>query len=143
MTPQPVKQRSGRSRSLTRCDLPSVQDMQTLPSDLLEMLQAGIHPSAYYQGQGQDDKGRTFHRFNYSDRGELCYTGNVHEGSQNFSCFVTPDGMAFMRCFSERCSGHPPHSLGQVTLPFASVARFRSRFSVLLQKCPTTHKRDF
>ena len=87
----------------------AVTSMQV--SRILEMLQAGRHPTAYYQGAGVDNKGRTFYRFNYSDRAEPCFSGNIH-ANNNFSCFVFPDGQAVARCFSSRC--RDLYILGQV-----------------------------
>ena len=93
----------------------SRDDTDTLhAARLLELLRERVHPSVYPCGAGVDHKGRTFYRFNYTDRTEPCYTGHAHEGSQNLRAFVTADGMGFAWCFSERCRDQGAFRLGQV-----------------------------
>eukprot|EP00873_Tetraselmis_striata_P036402 jgi/Tetstr1/456666/TSEL_043367.t1 len=78
---------------------------------LLEMVQQDPHPSAYFRDSGTDNsRSRTYFRFDYTDRSELCYTGDTHS-AQNCKCFVMPDGEAFMQCFSRRRRKTHPRAL--------------------------------
>lgn len=73
---------------------------------MLELLQAGIHPTAYSdRSHGEEDayNPELGIKFNYSDRNEACYSGCVHDGTQNLRCWVYNGGI-FMKCYSDNCN---------------------------------------
>jgi hypothetical protein len=58
-----------------------------------------IHPTAIFTGKSFSSNG---YRFTYTDREELCYTGNKHK-SNGFMVFYEKDGEINMKCLSENC----------------------------------------
>jgi len=102
--PPAVFQRQARLPSSRAARVPpqSRDGLSFKATRLLEMVQQDPHPSAYFRDSGTDNsRSRTYFRFDYTDRSELCYTGDTHT-AQNCKCFVMPDGEAFMQCFSRR-----------------------------------------
>ena len=86
---------------------------------MLDLLRRDMHPSAFHDRRPAED---AFDRavgvkFNYSDRREPCYTGNIHEGEQNMRCFVDPAGNCLVKCFSAACANHAPASIGRLAEP--------------------------
>ncbi|KAJ3005838.1 hypothetical protein HKX48_000438, partial [Thoreauomyces humboldtii] len=71
---------------------------------MTEREQSRLHLSAYLAGGAVDlfdaSKGA---KFNYRDRSEPCFTDAVHDGAQNFCCYVDSNEDLIVRCFSDKC----------------------------------------
>jgi len=85
---------------------PVLPSPSKLPGQIFDVVKK-LHPTAY-QWQGADEADvRNRERgmkFNYSDRAESCYTGEIHDGKQNFRAWVDDNGDVFCKCFSEKCT---------------------------------------
>ncbi len=51
-------------------------------------------------------------RYQWSNRTEPCYTGNIHE-ERDITCEVSASNDVYAKCFSDHCKG-PPHFLGSL-----------------------------
>lgn len=83
-------------------------DTTWLYGRLLELVQT-VHPSAYRDashGIEQIHNPARGVKFNYTDRSEPCWTGCIHEHTQNFRAWVQGDE-AWAACFSADCEGKP------------------------------------
>jgi hypothetical protein len=84
---------------------------------MLDLVREKLHETAFHDRRhGEEapyDRARGV-KFGYTDRGEACYTGVVHDGSQNLRCYVDGSGAVHARCFSERCAGVGAVMLGQL-----------------------------
>lgn len=72
------------------------------------ILLKSVHPSAYHDpSHGHEDAYDMLRgvKFNYQDRHEKCYTGHLHEGTNNLACWVDEGGNIWCRCFSDKCKG--------------------------------------
>lgn len=81
---------------------------------VLELVQT-VHPSAYRDSShGKEDIMNPARgvKFNYTDRLEPCWTGCIHENTQNFRAWIQ-GGEAWAACFSADCEGRPK-LLGQL-----------------------------
>jgi hypothetical protein len=84
---------------------------------MTELLRESLHPTAYHDpSHGPEDPLNPARgvKFNYENRTDPCYTGNVHEGTQNLRCFVDEAGDVFAKCFSEQCCSEPSFRLGRL-----------------------------
>lgn len=75
---------------------------------MLELLQEKVHQTAFRdKGHGHEDPWDPLVgvKFNHVDRKETCFTGVIHEGTQNVACFVDEEENVIVRCFSEKCKG--------------------------------------
>ena len=85
----------------------SSQDLTFVEQRILDLLRDVLHPSAFRDAShGREDvyDARVGIKFNHSDRSEPCYTGTVHDGCQNMTCWVDEHDEAYVRCFSSSCS---------------------------------------
>lgn len=83
---------------------------------MLELLAEKVHPTAFWDPtHGQEDaKDPALGvKFNYHDRSERCFTGCVHDGSQNLACWVDDREDIYARCFSDHCC-HQSINLGHL-----------------------------
>jgi len=69
-----------------------------------------LHPSAVPMRAVPDENGKV--RFQFADRSEPCYTGNIHDGTHDITVEVTDGSDVYAKCFSEHCVALPPHYLG-------------------------------
>lgn len=83
---------------------------------MLDLLRERVHPSAYHDRRSQESPydAAVGVKFNHLDRSEACYTGHVHDGSQNLRCHVDAVGDVYAKCFSESCRGRPAYRLGRL-----------------------------
>ena len=99
---------------------------EVMPADvaatrMLELLRARLHATAYHDKTHGDEYAYDPMRgvkFNHEDRSEPCYTGNVHEGTQNLRCYVdVVTNEVYAKCFSTRCAQAAAHMLGRLEPP--------------------------
>jgi hypothetical protein len=102
---------------------------------MLDLLRRDMHPSAFHDRRPAEDAfdRAVGIRFNYSDRSEPCYTGNIHDGEQNMRCFVDTAGNCIVKCFSATCDNHAPACIGRLAEPGgdewdAGAIRVKSRY---------------
>lgn len=119
-----------RAIDLRRHDTVNVQCL--IESRSLELV-CRVHPSAYRTRSGTEDVHDVSQgiRFNYVDRTEPCYTGVLHEGNNNFKVWIDECEDIRMKCYSAKCSSHPPHFLGR--LHGDTETFFDTAFTVELQ----------
>ena len=99
---------------------------EVMPADvaatrMLELLRARLHATAYHdKTHGEEDAYDPMRgvKFSHEDRSEPCYTGNVHEGTQNLRCYVdVVTNEVYAKCFSTRCAQAAAHRLGRFEPP--------------------------
>jgi hypothetical protein len=145
----PLQQRPGTSRRQQQEEQPLANSAATIAkySELLirveELLQDALHPSGYLEGRASRstaadalDPARGV-KANFTDRREPCYTGILHEGTQNLRCWIDASKDVYCMCFSSKCADHAAHKLGSLlcesdaylgdslhlTLPFMKLPR--------------------
>jgi hypothetical protein len=106
--PHAVKKRTPITKPAhTRRHHESRRSAAVLEVCILELVHNKLHASGYREHT--DSYGI---KLNYSDRTEPCYTGAIHEGSQNFRCFVGNNGGIYAKCFSSKCCNKPAFYIG-------------------------------
>lgn len=106
-----LRQLTAKKKSIRSWIDPTVRSSD-IKERLVRVVQSSIHPTAILQS-GPDAKG--LYRFTYEDRTEPCFTGNLHEGSQNFACYIQEDTKdVWMSCFSAHCTKSGEHYLGSM-----------------------------
>lgn len=101
-------------------------------SRMLELMREKVHPTAFIERPGSDEDPYDGIRFNYTDRAEPCYTGQVHGPTMNLKCYVDGAGDVICRCFSPLCEKDPPRRLGPLhadpEVALADAIQIDSRF---------------
>ena len=62
-----------------------------------------VHPTVSYTGRSACGTGW---RFSYSNRNELCYTGNIHDSNGFYVFENETKGIIYMKCMSNNCKGY-------------------------------------
>jgi hypothetical protein len=118
--PAALKARKKGERPPRRLDdilsAPVLPSASKLQGEIFTLVRA-LHPTAY-QWHGAEEAEVTDPlrgvKFNYTDRAEPCYTGEAHDGKQNFRAWVDGNGDVWCKCFSQKCSGAGDYHLGNV-----------------------------
>lgn len=98
---QSKKRSAPRSRIDHDLDINASQTVKRM----LHLLQK-VHPSAFHDpSHGAEDAydRNVGVKFNYTDRSEPCFTGEIHSGTNNLALWIDSGENVWARCFSGKC----------------------------------------
>ena len=69
---------------------------------LEEIIKNKYHEDTYFERKVIKENDIIFYSFNYNDRIQKCFTGNIHE-QLGFFCWIDAKGNIYLKCFSNKC----------------------------------------
>ena len=69
---------------------------------LEEIIKNKYHEDTYFERKVIKENDVIFYSFNYNDRTQKCFTGNIHE-QLGFFCWIDAKGNIYLKCFSNKC----------------------------------------